>query len=259
MKKSNLILFVVLALLTSCEQDIPVVTGSRTLKIDGLEYEMIFIQTNGFEMGATSEQSQYADANAEYPVHSVQLSSYYIGVHEVTQALWKTVMGDSLLTADRQVLGLSESLPVHNISWKDANTFVTRLAKITGERFTLPTEAEWEYAARGGVQENVYSGSSILENVGWNGCSDVKKVKTKGSNGFGLFDMSGNVAEYCADWYGAYTAGNQMVPTGPDSGTFKVVRGGSVTSDATECRVSARRKELPDSAIIDCGFRLVLR
>jgi len=248
-----------LALLVSCEQDLPQTEATRTLKIDDIEYEMTYLQYGAFEMGATAEQGLMADSKAEYPIHYVELAPYYIGYGEVTQGMWRAVMGDSLLTAERQTLGLGDNLPVHNISWKDANAFAERLTLITGENFRLPTEAEWEYAARGGVQDNVYSGSSILENVGWNGYDYVNKVKTKYSNNFGMFDMSGNVAEYCSDWYGAYTSGNQLSPAGPETGTMRVVRGGSVTSDSKECRVSARRKELPDSAIVDCGFRLVLR
>lgn len=249
-----------LVLVCSCnKQDVPEIESTQTLKIDGLEYEMIFIQTNTFDMGATAEQGMMADYKSECPVHSVQLSSYYIGISEVTQGLWKSIMGDSIIDAKHQVLGLGDNLPVHNISWKEANEFVSKLCLLTGERFSLPTEAEWEYAARGGVQENIYSGSSILDNVGWNGTDEVKTVKAKGSNNLGIFDMSGNIAEYCDDWYGQYTEGNQISPTGPATGTHKVVRGGSIVSDASECRVSARRKELPNDAVPDCGFRLVLR
>jgi len=257
--KRAIIICLTALLLCSCEQSIPVITGSRTIKVDGLEYEMIFIQTNSFDMGATAEQAEMADINREYPVHNVQLGSYYIGCTEVTQGLWRSIMGDSLLTAERQPLGLGDNLPVHNISWADAMQFIKTLSLRTSERFYLPTEAEWEYAARGGVQEHIYSGSSILNNVGWNNCESVVRVKTKSSNNFGMFDMSGNVAEYCNDWYGAYASGYQIMPAGPETGTYKVVRGGSVTSNASECRVSARRRELPDSAIIDCGFRLVIR
>lgn len=259
MKRLLILPIATLFILTACEQDFPQIESSRTLKIDGNEYEMVFIQNNSFDMGATPEQGIEADFNAEYPIHNVQLSSYYIGVNEVTQGLWRSVMGDSLLTPERQTLGLGDNLPVHNISWKDANSFVKKLIKLTGERFALPTEAEWECAARGGVQDNVYSGSSVLEDVGWNGYTYVNKVKSKGSNNFGLFDMSGNVAEYCSDWYGAYTEGNQIMPSGPETGTMKVVRGGSVSSDDKECRVSARRRELPSDPVPDCGFRLVLR
>ena len=247
-------------LFCSCEQDVPTISGSYTLKVDGLEYEMVYLQNGSFEMGATSEQGGLANYSAEYPTHSVQLGSYYIGENEVTQGLWRAIMGsDSVVTAERQVLGLGDNLPVHNISWDEAQAFVDALNAATGASFSLPLEAEWEYAARGGVQDNIYSGSSVLENVGWNGYEDVKKPRTKGSNSFGIYDMSGNVAEYCMDWYGAYTSGNQIMPAGPSTGTHKVVRGGSVTSSDNECRVSARRKELPTERIIDCGFRLVLR
>lgn len=245
--------------LCGCEQDIPNLHGSRTIKVDGLEYEMTYIQAGSFDMGATAEQGLMADFNAEYPVHNVQLGSYYIGVSEVTQGLWKAIMGDSAITAERQVLGLGDNLPVHNISWEEANAFAKKLAAFTGERISLPLEAEWEYAARGGIQDNVYSGSSVLENVGWNGCLNVAKVKTKASNEFGIFDMSGNVAEYCSDWYGTYTEGNQIMPTGPETGKMKVVRGGSISSDASQCRVSARRRELPSDTVPDCGFRIVIR
>lgn len=248
-----------LLIFCGCEQDMPELQGSRTIKVDGLEYEMTYIQACSFDMGATAEQGIMADFNAEYPIHNVQLGAYYIGVTEVTQGLWKAIMGDSAINAERQVLGLGDNLPVHNISWEEANAFVKRLAALTGERISLPTEAEWEYAARGGVQDNVYSGSSVLDNVGWNGRQDVAKVKTKASNNFGIYDMSGNVAEYCSDWYGTYTEGNQVAPAGPETGTYRVVRGGSIMSESKECRVSARRRELPTDTVPDCGFRLVIR
>ena len=260
MKKILTTLFVLaMIMFCACEQNIPNIEGSRTLKIGGLEYEMALIQSNSFDMGATAEQGVMADFNEEYPVHHVQLNSYYIGVSEVTQGLWRSVMGDSMLTSECQVLGLGDNMPVHNISWDDANRFIVKISKLTGENFSLPTEAEWEYAARGGVQNNVFSGSSALDVVGWNGYESVVNVKSKASNNFGLFDMSGNVAEYCMDWYGAYSQCNQIMPVGPETGTMKVVRGGSISSDASECRVSARRRELPSDKVPDCGFRLVIR
>lgn len=258
MKKATIICLLVL-LLNACEQDIPVVTGSRTIKVEGLEYELAYIQTNDFDMGATAEQSGLADYYTELPVHNVQLSSYYIGVTEVTQGFWKVIMGDSAISAERQVLGLGDNLPVHNISWEEADAFAKKLAALTGERISLPTEAEWEYAARGGVQSNIYSGSNVLDNVGWNGRNNLANVKAKGSNGFGIYDMSGNVAEYCSDWYGTYSEGNQIMPAGHETGTHRVVRGGSILSESNECRVSARRRELPANTVPDCGFRLVIR
>jgi len=260
MKKIQLSFLLVLLLFCSCEQDLPEIQGTQTLKIEGIEYPMVLIVTPEFTMGATAEQGSYAIASQETPTHNVQLSSYYIGEQEVTQGLWRAVMGDdSLLTAERQVLGLGDNLPVHNITWQQAVAFCKAVSRLTGNIFCLPSEAEWECAARAGVQDNIYAGSSILENVGWNGYEYVNKIKLKGSNNYGLYDMSGNVAEFCSDWYGPYTGGNQIEPQGPETGTYKVVRGGSATSAETECRVSARRRVLPTDTIPDCGIRLVLK
>ena len=153
-------------------------------------------------MGATSEQGEDADSD-EKPAHQVTLSDYYIGETEVTQALWKAVMG----TNPSNFKG--DSNPVEKVSWNDCQEFIRKLNSLTGRTFRLPTEAEWECAARGGNQSKgyKYSGSNKIKDVAWydgNSKDKTHAVKTKPSNELGLYDMSGNVNEWCWDLYGAY-------------------------------------------------------
>jgi formylglycine-generating enzyme required for sulfatase activity len=206
-------------------------------------------------MGATSEQGKDASKD-EKPAHSVTLSDYYIGETEVTQELWEAVMG----TNPSNFKGSKK--PVESISWNDCQKFIKKLNKITGKNFRLPTEAEWEYAARGGNKSNgyKYSGSNTIGNVS---CYDdnsyyTHDVKTKQANELGIYDMSGNVWEWCQDWCGNYSSGSQTNPTGPLSGSSRVNRGGSWGSFAERCRVSYRRDDYPDFNNGYLGLRLSL-
>ena len=205
-------------------------------------------------MGATSEQSYYANDN-EYPTHQVTLSSYWIGETEVTQELWQAVMGNnpSYNTGNSQY-------PVECVSWSDCQEFISTLNELTGETFRLPTEAEWEYAARGGNQSYgyMYSGNSYISDVAWyySNSSYTHSVKTKQSNELGIYDMSGNVCEWCNDIYGSYSSYSQTNPTGASYGSNYVYRGGSYGSNASGCRVSYRGNSSPSSVYIDLGFRL---
>ena len=199
---------------------------------------MIKVHGGTFQMGATSEQTGADDD--EKPVHSVTLSNYYIGETEVTQELWMAVMGTkpSHFTGDVQ-------RPVEQVSWDDCQTFISKLNALTGENFRLPTEAQWEFAARGGNKSRgyLYSGSTWLDKVAWYGEISGGKthaVKTKSPNELGLYDMSGNVWEWCHDWYGGYSSAAVTNPTGPASGANRVYRGGSWFSNATSCRAAYR-------------------
>ena len=217
---------------------------------------MIAVKGGTFTMGATSEQTgAFSD---ESPTHSVTLSDYYIGETEVTQELWTAVMGSnpSCFTGNMQ-------RPVERVSWNDCQTFISKLNELTGETFRLPTEAQWEYAARGGnqAQGRLYSGSDAIDDVAWynsnsNSSSTTHPVKTKAPNELGIYDMSGNVEEWCSDWYGSYSSAARTDPTGPATGSTRVIRGGCWFSSATLCRVANRDNGMPTRAIGTLGLRL---
>ena len=244
--------------------------------------EMVLVKGGTFTMGATSEQgSDYY--SAELPTHQVTLSDYYIGKYEVTQQLWEYVMKYSGTAADGSTMsayasdvwlgtnpsssyGEGNYYPAYYVNWEDiVNIFIPRLNKITGKTFRLPTEAEWEYAARGGNKSKgyKYSGSNTIGDVAWyydNSSSTAHPVGTKAPNELGLYDMSGNVWEWCSDWYSSsyYSSSSSTNPTGPTSGSFRVIRGGSWFSIARYCRVSCRGSGNPDFRDGDLGFRLVM-
>ena len=228
---------------------------SGSLNIAG--FDMVYVKGGTFTMGATAEQGSDAYDN-EKPVHSVTLSDYYIGKYEVTQAQWKAIMGSN----PSEWKG--DNLPVENVSWDDIQEFITKLNAQTGKKFRLPTEAEWEYAARGGNQSKgyKYSGSNSISDVAWyydNSSSKTHPVGQKSPNELGVYDMSGNVYEWCQDWYSssAYSSSSQTNPTGPSSGSYRVLRSGGWNSSARYCRVSNRAGSTPDSRGGNLGFRLV--
>ena len=231
-------------------------TISATLKkgFDFGDIEMVFVKGGMFTMGATSEQGSDADSD-ETPTHSVTLSDFYIGKYEVTQAQWRAVMGNN------PSYFKGDNLPVECVSWNDIQKFIKKLNAQTGKNFRLPTEAEWEYAARGGNQSRgyKYSGSNDRNNAWYkdNSSSKTHPVGQKQPNELGIYDMSGNVWEWCQDWYGSYSSSSQTNPTGPSSGSYRVLRGGSWYSNARYCRVSSRDGYRADISINSYGFRLV--
>ena len=232
------------------------VTEKLTFTVNDVTFKMIGVEGGTFTMGATSEQGSDA-FDSEKPVHSVSLSSYYIGQTEVTQALWQAVMGSN--PSNHQ----GGNFPVESVSWNEVQTFITALNALTGKTFRLPTEAEWEYAARGGSRSQgyKYSGSNTLDNVAWYGGNSgvqTHAVATKAPNELGLYDMSGNVQEWCQDWFGSYSSSAQTNPLGPTSGDGCVGRGGSYNFNARYCRVSYRNSTPPGYHITIIGFRLVL-
>ena len=226
------------------------------ITVNGVTFNMIKVEGGTFTMGATPEMTN--PWNDEKPTHQVTLSSYYIGETEVTQSLWKAVMGSnpSRFTGD--------NLPVENVSWNDCQQFIDKLNSLTGKKFRLPTEAEWEYAARGGnkSRHTQYSGSSNIDDVAWyedNSGSKTHPVKTKKANELGIYDMSGNVWEWCQDRKGSYSRRVQNNPTGPESGSRRVYRGGSWNNLKRNCRSSNRRYDYtPGSRNDYLGLRLVL-
>jgi formylglycine-generating enzyme required for sulfatase activity len=249
------------------------VASKETFTVNGVSFTMVHIEGGTFTMGATSEQG--VDAfDLEKPAHSVTLSSYSIGETEVTQELWEAVIGSNPSCFK------GAKNPVDSVSWKDCQNFIQKLNEKTGRSFRLPTEAEWEYAARGGNRSHgyKYSGSNSIDDVGWywensgdtrlSGDLDNKKIianhcKThpvaqKKPNELGLYDMSGNVLEWCQDWFGYYIKSDQVNPLGAESGTHRICRGGYCFYDAVHCRLSSRDYVAPDHLYNSLGFRLAL-
>ncbi len=192
------------------------------------------------------------------PAHSVTLFGFYIGKYEVTQAQWEAIMGGN------PSYFKGDNLPVENVSWNDIQEFIQKLNQKTGERYRLPTEAEWEYAARGGNKSRgyKYSGSNDVGTVAWyyeNSGRKTHPVGQKQPNELGIYDMSGNVQEWCQDWYNysGYSSDPQTIPTGPSSGSARVIRGGSWSVDAKYTRVSCRGYWRPLNKDRYYGFRLV--
>ena len=242
--------------------------GNKEYTVNGVRFKMIAVAGGTFTMGATSEQQN--PYNGERPTHTVTLSDYYIGETEVTQELWAAVMGSnpSYFTGNMQ-------RPVEQVSWDDCQTFIRKLNRLTGANFRLPTEAEWEFAARGGRNSRgyQYSGSSNLGNVAWydgNSSDTTHPVKTKSPNELGIYDMSGNVWEWCQDWFGSYSSSSQTNPTGPSTGSvrfsrvsnpteadfYRVYRGGAWYGSARDCRSAARGYGTPDNRDYNLGLRL---
>ena len=226
----------------------------QTFTINGVSFTMKLVEGGTFQMGGNDSDA----SSDEKPVHNVTLSNYYIGETEVTQALWKAVMGSNPSSFK------GENLPVEKVGWNDCQEFIRKLNQKTGKNFRLPTEAEWEYAARGGKKSKgyKYAGSNNI-GVAWytdNSSSKTHAVKGKSPNELGLYDMSGNVSEWCSDWYGSdyYGKSSSVNPLGPSSGSMRVLRGGGWYIDARYCRVSSRGGHFPHGMYGDFGFRLCL-
>ena len=239
--------------------------GMKSYRANGVSFEMVEVKGGMFTMGATAEQGEDA-YDDERPAHEVTLSDFLIGKTEVTQELWQAVMGSNPSSST------GVGYAVDNVSWEDCEKFLSRLNQLTlttrpeGVEFRLPTEAEWEYAARGGVNSNgyKYAGSDdfnavarCAENVGW-GSGLPCNVATKQPNELGLYDMSGNVAEWCQDWSGDYKEGAQTNPKGPAAGKSRVARGGGLGDMAQGCRVSSRAFNYPHRAMPYLGLRLCM-
>jgi len=227
------------------------------VNIGNYGFKMIRVEGGTFSMGATSEQESDALAN-EKPVHNVSLSTYMIGETEVTQGLWFAVMGSIPHSQKRDA-----NLPIVCVSWFDCQKFLSKINEISGYSFRLPTEAEWEFAARGGNKSigNKYSGSNSISDVAWyKGNSDdcVHQAKSKSPNELGLYDMSGNVWELCQDYLGTYSNGKQDNPINDSEGDERAARGGSCHEGSNSCRISYRSSESEGTWGEYIGFRLAL-
>ncbi|MBL7817297.1 MAG: SUMF1/EgtB/PvdO family nonheme iron enzyme [Saprospiraceae bacterium] len=214
---------------------------------------MVDVKGGTFQMGS----NEYDD---EKPIHSVTVSDFAIGKYEVTQKQWRDVMG-----SDPPELNFKgcDQCPVENVSWNDIQEFLQKLNQKTGKKYRLPTEAEWEYAARGGNKSRgyTYSGSNTVGDVAWytdNSGYKTHPVGTKGANELGIHDMSGNVWEWCSDWYGDYSNAAVSNPMGAAKGSYRVFRGGSWLRNAVLCRVASRNNSTPTARSLYLGFRLAL-
>jgi formylglycine-generating enzyme required for sulfatase activity len=248
-------------------------SGSNyTESVSGVSIDMVYVRGGTFTMGCTPEQGSDCESD-EKPAHQVTVSDFYIGKYEVTQAQWKAVTGNNPSNFK------GDNLPVEQVSWDDVQTFISKLNAQTGKKYRLLTEAEWEYAARGGASSRgyKYSGSNMADQVAWyyensgdKALKDSKRefdnlsnnhcrshpVGTKAANELGIYDMSGNVYEWCSDWSCAYSSSSQTNPAGPSSGSGRVLRGGSWNNFARDCRSAYRFSLSPAYHGNDVGFRL---
>ena len=264
MKKVKLGILCLLAgvVLTACNKESDGKSDYKE-KAFGLDLLMVAVEGGTFDMGSTIGLDSDA-SDDEAPVHQVTLSSYCISKYEITQAQWKAVMGTTIQqqAGSSKLYGEGDNYPMYYVSWEDAKAFCDKLSQKTGMTYALPTEAQWEFAARGGTKSQgyKYSGSNTVDDVAWynvNGKNTTHTVGSKAPNELGLYDMSGNVWELCADWYGVYSSIEATNPTGPDRGGDRVCRGGSWYSDDFRARVSYRDYDKPDSRDSRLGFRVV--
>ena len=231
---------------------------TETFTVNGVTFKMVFVEGGTFTMGNN-------DYNDEKPAHQVTLSNYSIGETEVTQELWVALMGSN----PSQFTGMQR--PLEQFDWEKMLSFISKLNELTGKNFRMPTEAEWEYAARGGnrSQGYLYAGSDNIDEVAWiwqnipsqssgNEGYGTQPVATKTPNELGLYDMSGNVTEYVSDFYGKYSNGAQTNPVGPVNGNMHAYRGGCWLSYPFLCRVSYRSHYVPydNDDAGSFGFRL---
>ena len=274
---TNFRLLFTLALVLLCALPLSARNRPRLhFELDGVKFDMVLVEGGKFTMGATAEQAGYSDD--EHPLHEVRLSDYYIGETEVTQELWTAVMGEN-----PSYFQLGGNYPVERVSWFDVQVFLKKLNHLCLGNFELPTEAQWEYAARGGQKSRDcrYAGSDVPDSVAWFGageppaegafsdtifvgsylnskCAHTYPVAQKQPNELGLYDMSGNVAEWTSTFYAPYTDRKVKNPKGPTDGDARVFRGGCWCLGDFNCRVSCRQRALGGFRYVNLGFRLVL-
>gem|GEM_PF-2941523 len=237
-----------------------IIGKNQSFNVRGVSFNMIFVPGGTFRMGSN-------DYDSEKPIHDVTLDGFYIGETQVTQGLWKAVMGDNPSN-----FKTGDNYPVECVSWDDCQVFINQLNEKTGKKFRLPTEAEWEYAARGGKSGGTkYSGSDNIDDVAVyydnsyklgsnNSAYGTHQVKSQKPNTLGIYDMSGNVWEWCNDWYASdyYKNSPSNNPQGPSSGSRRVLRGGSWSHSANFCRVANRSRDYPGIRNYNYGLRLAL-
>lgn len=227
-------------------------------EVNTIPFSMQRVEGGLFVMGGTREQHREL-ISTDLPTHTVTLDAYYIGNTEVTQALWQAVMPEWEIMDNWH----NPNHPVSDLNWYDCQVFIHRLDSLTGMPFRLPTEAEWEFAARGGnkSQGTRFAGGNVVDSVSWgliNGGFRKHTVGLKRPNELGLFDMTGNVSEWCSDWYAPYKLGTEPNPKGPLKGTEKIVRGGSFDNCQANSHISYRHYQKPEESTQYCGLRLAM-
>ena len=230
------------------------VSAKKGVANNRLNIPMVFVQGGSFDMGSDD------DGKDALPIHRITVSDFYIGKFEITQAQWRTIMGNNPSNFQN-----CDHCPVENVSWDDTQDFIVKLNQKTGRHYRLPTEAEWEYAARGGSTSDgyIFSGSNDLSRVGWyvdNSGGKTHPDGQKAANELGIYDMTGNVWEWCQDWFRTdyYANSPAKNPRGPSTGSVKVYRGGGFDYSKLNCRVAYRFNDAPDYRNFNLGFRLVL-
>jgi formylglycine-generating enzyme required for sulfatase activity len=226
-----------------------------TVKVIDYEPELVAVEGGTFTMGCTDCDQTPVLVYDGVPAHEVTLSSYKIAKYQITQQQWEAVMGNN----PSEFTGYD--IPVHKVTWNDVQAFIQKLNILTGKNYRLPTEAEWEYAARGGNQSKgyTYSGSNNIDEVAWYGGNSNNQphpVGEKKPNELGIYDMTGNVGEWCSDWHEFYTTDSQINPHGPQIGSFRVVRGASCDHVPYRCTVYTRGGWYPDEQPVKIGLRL---
>lgn len=256
--KSSLFSLIVLLLYSSMTQHTLGQNPSSDKETQGIDLpEMVFVKGGRFLMGSNYQKNK-AHIRDNATEHLVFVSDFYIGRYEVTQKLWKTLMANNPSS-----LNEFPDHPVESVSWYEVRSFIIKLNQISGKNYLLPTEAEWEYAARGGDKSKgyKYSGSNSIHRVAWyfNNCKDQTwSVGKKKANELGIYDMTGNVLEWCSDWYANYQDSIQYNPQGPSRGKFRVCRGGSAYDEKSNCLITTRYSASPVNRNGGLGFRLVL-
>lgn len=247
------------------QQELEMEKGKLVFTIGDVTFEMLYIQGGTFTMG----DYEHGERD-EYPEHQVTVGDFYLAPFEVTQQLWNAVMYTNIerqaSSADAgELVGVGDKMPMYYVSYEEAQRFVKELSRQTGMSFRLPTEAEWEYAAKGGKYQSKtrFAGSDVLDFAGWNAVnsgSQVHEVGTKMPNALGLYDMSGNVAEWCRDWYfnGYYGVSSSLNPQGPAKGIERVVRGGNFNMGKTDTRITNRNHRPANAHYATIGFRIAM-
>ncbi len=217
------------------------------------EIDMVFVEGGTFMMGFNEDETEHS---YEAPKHEVTLRAYKIGKYEVTQDIWEKVMGSNPSTF------VGKDLPVENVSWDDVQVFIKKLNKLTGKHYRLPSEAEWEFAARGSNKSKgfIFIGGDDPDSIGWHFDNSDKHTHSVGlltPNELGIYDMAGNVGEWTQDWYGPYSAKSQTNPKGPKSSDIgKIFRGGNWATLAQYNRPACRNISNPNFRSSTIGFRL---